>query len=600
VSGKFRIEEIVGSGSMGVVYRAQQVALSKDVAIKILRRRLVGDPLVARRFKQEARAASRLNHPNSIQILDFGELDDGLLYMAMEYVEGTDLASIIQNEGPLPPERITHLMTQACSALYEAHINGVVHRDLKPANILVSDLRSHEDFVKVLDFGIAKILDPDPGHSIPMTREGFVCGTPAYMSPEQVQGFKLDHRTDIFSVGIILYQAMTGKLPFSAPTPLDMATKIVMEPVPRPSEQFPDVPIHPGLEEICMRCLEKKVGDRYQTAMEIMGALEAADEVVPDTILAESGEQAVATPLDGRFDSPAARAGESKRVEAEEAGASDQAPSGQPTVLQRRKHTPPTKEPTPALTPADRPNRAHLDLPRALSRDSESGRGATSDPLSETAESLPQLDVARPRRRMIVLALVAAVIGFLAVTALLETLSGEAVEAPPPPEAQDSAQPAPVPPAADGPPADEPPEAAEAPAKQDEKPAAARPKRRKKRRRSGDRVRRTRKTTAPAAETQPGRREAPAAAPSRSARARALMKEADALRRGGHSDKALAKLKAALGLNPRLATAHRDLGRVYMRKGDKKKAQRHFEKYLSLAPNARDARVFRQIIAGWQ
>ncbi|MBM4319262.1 MAG: serine/threonine protein kinase, partial [Deltaproteobacteria bacterium] len=162
IDGKYLIEQLVGTGAMGVVYRAKQVSLNKKVAVKILRRSLLGDATVTLRFKQEARAASRLNHPNTIQVLDFGELPEIGLYMAMEFVEGRDLGKFIQSDLPIAHRRLVHIIKQTLSALDEAHGVGIIHRDVKPANILVCNLRLQPDFVKVLDFGIAKILDPDP------------------------------------------------------------------------------------------------------------------------------------------------------------------------------------------------------------------------------------------------------------------------------------------------------------------------------------------------------------------------------------------------------------------------------------------------------
>ena len=193
---KYRVEERLGSGSMGEVFRAVHLGLGADVAIKVLKRHMVGDANIARRFRQEARAASRIQHENAVRVIDFGALPDGDLYMAMEYVEGRDLCEVLA-AGPLSAARAADVVAQACAGLDEGHANGVVHRDVKPSNILVAPKRGGGDIVKVLDFGIAKILDPDLDASVAMTRAGFVVGTPKYMSPEQVMGLPVSSSTDI-------------------------------------------------------------------------------------------------------------------------------------------------------------------------------------------------------------------------------------------------------------------------------------------------------------------------------------------------------------------------------------------------------------------
>ncbi len=276
VGGDYLVEKLVGEGAMGRVYQAQQVTLKKNVALKILRSNLVSDTTVVERFKREALAASRLNHPNCISIFGFGSEDDGdLLWMAMEFISGRDLGEIIADESPLPTQRVVHIIGQVCEALDEAHSANIIHRDLKPANIVCFDHRRTKDFVKVLDFGIAKITDPGEDYQ-PLTRDGIVCGTPAYMSPEQVQGFELDNRSDLFSLGIILYQTLTGQLPFFAESAVEVATKIVIEePVP-PSKARSDWSYPPELEAVVLKLLSKKKESRYKNAVEVKEALETA------------------------------------------------------------------------------------------------------------------------------------------------------------------------------------------------------------------------------------------------------------------------------------------------------------------------------------
>ncbi len=228
VNGKFRVEALVGQGGMGRVYRAKHLTLDRPVVLKMLHKDFSTDPQVVQRFQREARAASRLNHPNSIAVLDFGEAEDGTLFMAMEFLAGRDLARVIGDEFPLGDARIVRIGAQMLSALAEAHVQGIVHRDLKPENVMIEPRRGEPDFVKVLDFGIAKITSP--GANEPkLTQAGLVCGTPEYMSPEQARGAELDSRTDLYSTGVILYQMATGELPFQSDTPVGFLTKHLTE-----------------------------------------------------------------------------------------------------------------------------------------------------------------------------------------------------------------------------------------------------------------------------------------------------------------------------------------------------------------------------------
>ena len=274
VNGKFRIEALVGQGGMGRVYRAKHLTLDKPVVLKMLHKDFSTDPQVVQRFQREARAASRLNHPNSIAVLDFGEAEDGTLFMAMEYLAGRDLARIVADEFPLGEARIVRIAAQMLSALAEAHAQGIVHRDLKPENVMVEPRRGEPDFVKVLDFGIAKITAP--GANEPkLTQAGLVCGTPEYMSPEQARGAELDSRTDLYSTGVILYQLATGELPFQSDTPVGFLTKHLAEaPVPA-RERWSDV--SEGLDAVIARAMEKNPANRFQTADEMREALLALD-----------------------------------------------------------------------------------------------------------------------------------------------------------------------------------------------------------------------------------------------------------------------------------------------------------------------------------
>jgi hypothetical protein len=230
----------------------------------MLRPARLEDPTLVGRFEREAKAASRLNHPNGIQVLDFGRNDvDGSLYIAMELVQGKDLRVVLRDEWPLPEERLCNIMAQALAALGEAHAHNVIHRDLKPENIMVEQRRGQPDFVKVLDFGIAKILDSDmPG----LTRADVVCGTPQYMAPEQATGLQLDARCDLYAVGVILYQMATGHLPFDGQNSMEVLTKHVNEPPVPPRRRQPAAPISEAMESLILRALEKDPVLRPQTA----------------------------------------------------------------------------------------------------------------------------------------------------------------------------------------------------------------------------------------------------------------------------------------------------------------------------------------------
>ncbi len=274
VAGKFTIEEHVGGGAMGEVFRARHIVLDTVIALKIMRQDIAKDPMFKERFYREAKAASRLDHPNSVRVLDFGVESDGLVYIAMEYLHGRDLLAVLRDEWPFSDERIVDILVQTLAAVSVAHELGIVHRDLKPENIMVSigadDEGTRPYHVKVCDFGIAKLSDPrgfqtDSGKAL--TSSGTLIGTPEYMSPEQSRGDPLDARSDLYSIGIVLYQLLVGRVPFTAENMLGVVLKQVTdEPVP-PSQVRPGV--NPRLEAICMRALKKSRDERYQTAKEM-------------------------------------------------------------------------------------------------------------------------------------------------------------------------------------------------------------------------------------------------------------------------------------------------------------------------------------------
>lgn len=262
---KYRVEQLLGEGGMGRVYRAVQLSLDKVVCLKVLRRELASDPSIQARFQREARAASRLNHPNSIQVMDFGAAEAGELYLAMEYINGRDLQQLLTSEFPLIESRVCHIMAQVLDALSEAHAQHVIHRDLKPENVMVYDHRGDPDHVKVLDFGIAKIQDNDTQPKL--TRAGLVCGTPEYMSPEQARGLELDARSDLYSAGVILYQMVTGALPFQSDSAVGFVTAHLNEQPSPPSTRRHD--LSPALDDLILRTLSKNREERPASAKDM-------------------------------------------------------------------------------------------------------------------------------------------------------------------------------------------------------------------------------------------------------------------------------------------------------------------------------------------
>lgn len=269
----FRIEKLLGVGGMGKVYKGTQLSLDKPVVLKLLHAHYADDETLVHRFHREARAASRLNHPNSISIIDFGQDDDGMLFMAMEYLDGRDLFTVLQKEDPIGEHRIAHIVMQVCSALSDAHDQGVVHRDLKPENIMVLDRKDQRDYVKVLDFGIAKMQDPGGKETRALTAQGMVCGTPEYMAPEQARGEDLDARTDIYALGVLMYQLVTSQLPFQADNAIGIVTKHIVEKPKPPREAFPDRNISQQMNDIILRCMAKKSADRFPNVVELSEAL---------------------------------------------------------------------------------------------------------------------------------------------------------------------------------------------------------------------------------------------------------------------------------------------------------------------------------------
>jgi eukaryotic-like serine/threonine-protein kinase len=276
LNGQFQILQKIGSGGMGSVYKALQPAMNRMVAVKILHPKLANRKDLVSRFRREARAMSHLTHPNTVKVHNFGELEDGSLYIVMEYLEGKNLNQTVRSEGPLPMERGLPILIQCCNALQEAHQQGIIHRDLKPENIFISAQGGIKDFAKVLDFGLAKVTEREmrPG-SIILTQEGMVFGTPEFMSPEQAQGKTLTASSDLYSLAVILYEVLTGKLPFEAKNPMEFIQLHVTQP-PKPiNERVPGKTFPPLLWTVLERALAKKPEERWGSAAEFAHALQA-------------------------------------------------------------------------------------------------------------------------------------------------------------------------------------------------------------------------------------------------------------------------------------------------------------------------------------
>ena len=301
VGGAYTLQELVGVGGMGRVYRSEQTALGRTVAVKLIHPHLLGDEQVVARFYTEARASSRLNHPNSVGIIDFGRTDDGVLFLVMEFLKGKDLALVMYEEGPLPFPRICDVLIQTLGALGEAHALGVVHRDLKPENIILKKQRAGGDLVKVVDFGLATIVSGAGSTSV--TTPGLVCGTPDYMSPEQGRGEQVDGRGDLYSVGVVLYELLTDHLPYEDETPTKVVLRHINDPIPNPTEAAPQRNIPPFLSEITMRALAKLPGQRFQTAEEFQEALRGA----LDTLRGKRPSAEIACPSCGAKNPPTMR-----------------------------------------------------------------------------------------------------------------------------------------------------------------------------------------------------------------------------------------------------------------------------------------------------
>ena len=272
--GTYTITEKLGEGAMGNVYLAKQSQTGQRIAIKLLNDEAAAHEETVARFLREARVISMMTHPNVVRVFIFGETSAGISYMAMEHVDGMPLDRIVRKE-PLGEERALHITRQMLEAIGEAHDLGIMHRDLKPENVLLTTWRGQTDYVKILDFGIAKVQNANQQ----LTQTGIVYGTPAYMSPEQAQALEIDQRADLYSLGCMLYEMVTGQIPFDAKSNLKILEMQAFQ-QPTPPSELGEV--SPRLENIILKAMAKHPENRYQTAQEMLDALKALDEPAPE------------------------------------------------------------------------------------------------------------------------------------------------------------------------------------------------------------------------------------------------------------------------------------------------------------------------------
>lgn len=273
LADNYEIISVIGHGGMGVVYKARHTLMDRVVAIKMLQAQLISDSISVKRFQQEGKATSRISHPHVITVYHFGISPSGQPFIVMDYLQGVPLAHVIKEEGHVGVERTIRIMSQACDALEHAHRQGVIHRDLKPSNIVLIRYDDEKDFVKVVDFGVAMLMVGGQDNQR-LTQAGEVCGSPVYMSPEQCQGLELDRRSDIYSMGIVLYETLTGRLPFLGKTMVETMTKHIGENPPTFAEIRPDLYIPERLESVVFRCLQKDRNERHQTMEDLKKDLE--------------------------------------------------------------------------------------------------------------------------------------------------------------------------------------------------------------------------------------------------------------------------------------------------------------------------------------
>jgi eukaryotic-like serine/threonine-protein kinase len=296
VGDRYRIVSRIGIGGMGAVYRAEHTMMRRDLAIKVLLPELSGKDEFARRFEREAESASRLAHPNIISVTDFGHMQDGSLFLVMEFLAGESLSAAIAG-GPMPLPRALNILTQMLRGLEHAHAAGVIHRDLKPENIMLVEREGQRDVVKILDFGIAKVTQPQSGGEA-LTQAGVIFGTPEYLSPEQALGEAVDARADIYAAGVIFYEMLAGRKPFESEDKVKIISMHLSHAPPRIRDVNPTVDVPAPLEQVILQALDKSRDNRFATATAFMCALDEAQ--APEDDGAEAGEPAPPAGARGR------------------------------------------------------------------------------------------------------------------------------------------------------------------------------------------------------------------------------------------------------------------------------------------------------------
>ncbi|MBV8758103.1 MAG: serine/threonine protein kinase [Deltaproteobacteria bacterium] len=277
LDGRYYVQRKIGEGGMGVVFAVKHTVIERPLAIKVLKREVMRDEGTLRRFVQEAKAASRIGHPNIVDVTDFGKTPEGMTYSVMEYVDGTTLSKAIKHSAPFPAERTVNIAMQIARALGAAHDKGIVHRDLKPENVFLTDREGRPDFVKIVDFGIAKVQPVEGRQEGPrLTRAGSVFGTPEYMAPEQAAGRSdTDRRVDIYALGTIMYEMLLGRVPHKGDSMIRTIAMQMLDPITPLRQVNPDLPISPGLEAVIMKALAKNRDERFATMNELIAAIDA-------------------------------------------------------------------------------------------------------------------------------------------------------------------------------------------------------------------------------------------------------------------------------------------------------------------------------------
>ncbi len=278
-AGRYNVTGLIGKGGMSSVYSATHNRLHKTVALKVLAKDFLTDDKQIMRFTQEAKACSRLQHPSTIRVFDYGQTSEGLLFIAMELLEGHTLSRLVKSGGAVPAWRACRIMSIICDALAEAHQNGIIHRDLKPDNIFLCADGDGPESLKILDFGIAKVMGETNYETL--TQTGYICGTPLYISPEQSLGMQLDGRADLYSVGVMLFELLTGRTPFIADSPIALVMKHIHNDPPTLRVVNPNVSVPKELEELVYRLLSKQKDKRPKSAIEVRDMLKAIEAAIP-------------------------------------------------------------------------------------------------------------------------------------------------------------------------------------------------------------------------------------------------------------------------------------------------------------------------------